>query len=385
MHEDARQDELLIQDFVAHLTEKFDRRWWVERAERNEPPTEMWRALGDAGWLGVTVPEEYGGSGVSLTRLSILMEELANRGVPLLMLVVSTAMGAIPIARYGTKEQKERYLPALASGREKFCFAITEPNAGSNSFRIQTFARRDGDSWVLSGQKCFISGIDDSEHVLVVARTVKPDQASDKREGMSLFIVDTKTPGITLNKMDTRILAPEKQFEVFFDEVRVPRENVLGEGLGLKPIFDALNPERVTVAAMGVGLGRYALGKAVEYAKVRKVFGTPIGAHQGLAHPMAEVKTKIELAALMNRRAAEMFDAGEEAGMYANMAKLSAADAAIEAVDVAMEVHGGSGFTGDVDVITLWPVVRLLKTAPVSREMILNYIGEHVLGLPRSY
>ena len=375
----------MIREFVTRLVERYDRKYWLARAEAGEPPTEMWRAVGDAGYLGVTVPEEYGGSGVSLTRLAILMEELGNHGVPLLMLIVSTAMGAIPIARYGTAAQKQRFLPPLASGEEKFCFAITEPNAGSNSFRIQTFARLEGDAYVLSGQKCFISGIDDSEHVLVVARTVRADAAGDKREGMSLFIVDTKSPGLTFHRMDTRVLAPERQYEVFFDDVRVPRENVLGDGLGLKPIFDALNPERVAVAALAVGIGRYALGKAVEYAKTRTVFRTPIGAHQGLAHPMAEVKTKLELAALMNLRAAEMFDAGEDAGTYANMAKLAAADAAIESVDVAMQVHGGSGFTGEVDLITLWPLARLMKTAPVSREMILNYIGEHVLGLPRSY
>jgi acyl-CoA dehydrogenase len=383
--QDTREDQRMIREFVGRLVERYDRKYWLARAEAGEPPTAMWKAVGDAGYLGVTVPEEYGGSGVSLTRLAILMEELGNHGVPLLMLIVSTAMGAIPIARYGTAAQKQRYLPPLASGEEKFCFAITEPNAGSNSFRIQTFARLEGDAYVLSGQKCFISGIDDSEHVLVVARTVRADAAGDKREGMSLFIVDTKSAGLTFHRMDTRVLAPERQYEVFFDDVRVPRENVLGDGLGLKPIFDALNPERVAVAALAVGIGRYALGKAVEYAKTRTVFRTPIGAHQGLAHPMAEVKTKLELAALMNLRAAEMFDAGEDAGTYANMAKLAAADAAIESVDVAMQVHGGSGFTGEVDLITLWPLARLMKTAPVSREMILNYIGEHVLGLPRSY
>ncbi len=383
---ETEEDSEFIRDFVRQLTARYDRRYWVERATQDKPIDEMWRELGRAGYLGVTVPEEYGGTGLSLSRLAVLMEELANHGVPSLFLIVSTAMGAIPIAKYGTEAQKRRYLPPMADGSEKFCFAITEPDAGTNSFRIRTIARRDGDHYVLNGQKVFISGVDHAEHMLVVARTIPADQAKDKREGMSLFIVDPKAPGVELNRMDTRVLIPEHQFQVFFEDVRIPRENLVSEeGKGLHAIFDALNPERVLTGCMAVGLGRFALGKAVEYAKTRKVFNVPIGAHQGLAHPMAIAKTELELASLMVHHAARVFDAGGNAGMYSNMAKYAAAEAAIKAVDIAMQVHGGSGFTGEVDIITLWPIVRLTRTAPVSREMILNYIGEHVLGLPRSY
>lgn len=386
MGPEADEDRRLIETFVRRLTTKYDRRYWVECASQGKPVDELWQELGRAGYLGVTIPEEYGGSGVSMRRLATLMEELANHGVPSLFLVVSAAMGAIPIAKHGTEEQKRRYLPALADGSEKFCFAITEPDAGSNSFRIRTLARRDGDSYVLSGQKVFISGVDQADHVMVVARTVAADRASDKREGMSLFIVDTKAPGVNAQRMDTRILMPEHQFQVFFDDVRIPRTALVGEeGRGLHAIFDALNPERISAAAMGVGLGRFALAKAVEYARTRKVFNVPIGAHQGLAHPMAIAKTEIELAALMTHRAAEVFDAGGDAGEYSNLAKYAAGEAAIKTVDLAIQVHGGSGFMGETDVITLWPLARLMRTAPVSREMILNYIGEHVLGLPRSY
>ena len=386
MSHEADEERELIRSFVKQLTAKYDRRYWVDCATNGGNVDEMWQALGRAGYLGVAVPEEYGGSGVSMVRLTILMEELANQGVPTLFLVVSAAMGAIPIAKYGTEEQKRRYLPALADGSEKFCFAITEPDAGSNSFKIRTLARRDGDHYLLSGQKVFISGADNADHILVVARTKPADQVSDKREGMSLFIVDTGTPGLEMHKMDTRLLAPERQFQLFFDDVRVPRENLLGEeGHGLKALFDALNPERITVAAMAVGVGRFALNKAVEYARQRKVFNVPIGAHQGLSHPMAIAKTHLELASLMTHHAARIFDDGGDAGMYANMAKYAGAEAGIEAVDLSIQVHGGSGFTGEVDVITLWPLVRLMRTAPVSREMILNYIAEHVLGLPRSY
>lgn len=386
MPSEIEENNEYIRDFVRQLTAKYDRRYWLDQATHDKPIDEMWRELGRAGYLGVTVPEEYGGTGLSMSRLAVLMEELANHGVPSFFLVVSTAMGAIPIAKYGTEEQKRRYLPPMADGSEKFCFAITEPDAGTNSFRIRTIARRDGDHYILNGQKVFISGVDQSDHILVVARTTPADQVKDKREGMSLFIVDPKTPGVELNRMDTRLLMPEHQFQIFFEDVRIPRDNLVSEeGNGLKAIFDALNPERISAGAMAVGLGRFALMKAVEYAKTRKVFNTLIGAHQGLAHPMAMVKTELELASLMVHEAARIFDAGGNAGMHSNMAKYAAAEAGIKAVDVSMQVHGGSGFTGEIDIITLWPVVRLLRTAPISREMILNYIGEHVLGLPRSY
>lgn len=384
--ETIREDQQMIRTFVRQLTARYGRSYWVERAKADSTVEEMWQEMGRAGYLGVTIPEEYGGSGLSMSRLTVLMEELSNEGVPLLFLVVSTAMASIAIAKHGSEEQKRRYLPKLAAGEEKFCFAITEPDAGSNSFRIQTLARREGDHYVLRGQKVFITGADEADHMLVVARTVSAAEARDKREGMALFAVDPKASGIELQRIDTKILAPERQYQVFFDDVKIPATSRVGsDALGLKPLFDALNPERIVVAAMAVGLGRYALAKAVDYAKTRKVFDQPIGAHQGIAHPMAVAKTHLELAALMMHEAARIFDSEGDAGMYANMAKYSAAEAAIEAVDVAIQVHGGMGFTGDVDVITLWPLVRLLRTAPVSREMILNYIAEHVLGLPRSY
>ncbi len=382
---DANEAEL-IRTFVRQLTTKYDRRYWLECTSQGKALDELWRELGRAGYLGVTVPEQYGGSGLSMSRLTILVEELANHGLPTFFIVISTAMGSVAIAKHGTEEQKRRYLTTMADGSEKFCFAITEPDAGSNSFRVRTLARRDGDNYVINGQKVFISGVDQADHMLLVARTTPADQVKDKREGMSLFIVDTKAAGLTMHRMDTRVVMPEGQFEVFFEDVRIPRGNLVGEeGKGLKAIFDALNPERISASAMATGVGRYALGKAVEYAKIRTVFNTPIGAHQGLAHPMAVAKTRLELASLMAHKAAEIFDEGGDAGMYANMAKYAAAEAAIDAVDIAMQVHGGSGFTGETDIITLWPIARLLRTAPVSREMILSYIAQHVLGLPRSY
>ncbi len=380
--------ETLIRDFVRQVARKYGREYWLAKAREGAFPDELWRELATGGYLGMLVPEEYGGGGLGMQEMAVLQEELSHQGIPLLLVVVSNVMDATLIARYGSQAMKEKYLPPLARGEIKLCFALTEPTAGSNAFRTATQARLDGDSYVLNGQKMFISAVDQSDYILVVTRTTPFDQVEDKREGLSLLIVDRNAPGITLQPLDMGVLHPETQFAVFFDDVRVPRGDLLGEeGKGTRYLFDALNPERISAAAVAVGLGRFVLEKAVAYAKERVVFDVPIGSHQGLQHPLAIAKTNLELAALMTRYAAQLFDAGDKvtAAAYANMAKLAAADAATEACDIAIEVHGGSGFSTDVDLITVWPYIRMLRTVPVSREMILNYIGEHVLGLPRSY
>lgn len=238
---------------------------------------------------------------------------------------------------------------------------------------------------MLNGQKAFISGADVADYMLVVART-RPYDPQRRSEGLSLFIVDTKAPGLTLKQNDTQTVAPEKQFMVYFEDVYVDDRDLIGEeGNGIEYLFDGLNPERIMIADLAVGFGRYAVSKAVDYAKARNVFGQPIGGHQALQHPMALAKTHLELAALMNRKAAWAFDRGEPAGESSNMAKLAASDAALEACEIGIQVHGGNGFTKEYDMLNLWTLCRLTKTAPISREMVLNYIGEHVLGLPKSY
>ena len=381
-------EEKLIRDFARQVAQRYGRDYWLAKAREGAFTEELWRELAAGGYLGMMIPQEYGGGGLGLQPMAVLLDEMSHQGIPLLLLVVSNVMDALLIARYGSDEMKERYLPPLARGDLRFCFALTEPTAGSNSFRISTSARLDGDSYVLNGQKMFITGVDQSDYLLVVARTDRFEEVEDKREGLSLLVVDRRSPGITLQPLDMGVLHPETQFAVFFDDVRVPRADLVGEeGKGSRYLFDALNPERISAAAVAVGLGRFVLEKAVAYAKERVVFEKPIGAHQGLQHPLALAKTRLELAALMTRYAAQLFDQGDKvtAASYANMAKLAAADAATEACDLAIEVHGGSGFSTDVDLITTWPFIRMLRTVPVSREMILNYIGEHVLGLPRSY
>lgn len=383
------QEERMIRDAVRQIGRDFPRSYWLEKARQGAFPQELWDELARAGFTGLMVPEAYGGAGMGLVEANTLVEALAEEGIPLLVLVVCNVMDVILIARYGTEEQKRRFLPEIASGRLKMCFAITEPGAGSNTFRTRTLARRDGDFYVINGQKTFITGVDVCEYILLVTRTAPYEEVEDKREGFSLFLVPTDSPGLTLQPVDIDMPLPEKQFTLFLDEVRVPRDLLLGEaeGKAFRWLFDALNPERVTVAGTAVGLGRYCLEKAVAYANRREVFHQPIGSHQGLQHPLAIAKIQVEQAALMARYAAWLFDRGRsrEAAGYSNMAKFAATEAAIEACNVAIEVHGGLGFTGDVGLISLWPLVRALRTIPVSREMILNYVGEHILGLPRSY
>lgn len=381
-------EETMIRDAIRQVAKKYGRDYWLAKAREGAFADELWQELAAGGYLGMMIPPEYGGGGLGLQQMAVLIEEMGYQGIPLLLIVVGNVMDATVIARYGSEEMKERYLPPLARGETKFCFALTEPTAGSNSFRISTSARLDGDSYVLNGQKMFITGVNASDYLLVVGRTTSFGEAGDKREGLSLFVVDRRAPGITLQPLDMGVVHPETQFAVYFDDVRVPRSDLIGEeGRGNRYLFDALNPERISAAAVAAGMGRMVLDKAVAYARERIVFDTPIGAHQGLAHPLAEAKVHLELAALMTRYAAQLSDAGDKmtAAAYANMAKFAAAEAAVEACDLAIEVHGGSGFSNDVDLITMWPYIRMLRTVPVSREMILNYIGEHVLGLPRSY
>jgi alkylation response protein AidB-like acyl-CoA dehydrogenase len=355
----------------------------VAKAKAGEHTTELWADAGRLGYLGVNIPSEYGGGGAGIAELAIVCEELAATGCPLLLLVVSPAIVGTILARHGTEDQRKRYLPGIADGSSTVAFAITEPEAGSNSHRLQTVARRDGDDWVLNGRKCFISGVDHADHVLVVARTSIGDRLAP-----ALFMVPTDAPGFTASALDMEILATERQFMVYLDEVRVPADALVGGAeAGLPALFSGLNPERITIAAMAAGTARYALARAAEYTRDRAVWGRPIGTHQGVSHPLAHAQIQVELARLMTQKAAYLYDAGQdiEAGVAANMAKYASAEAAALAVDTAIQAHGGNGMTTDYGVATLLGVVRAYRIAPVSREMILNFVAQHVLGQPKSY
>jgi alkylation response protein AidB-like acyl-CoA dehydrogenase len=380
-------EQRLLRSSVAAMAAKYGHDYLMEKARTGAKTTELWADAAAAGYLGVAVPAEYGGGGAGMVELTIVAEEIAAAGCPLLLIVVSPAIAASVIARSGTTDQKERWLPRFADGSVRMSFAITEPDAGSNSHRITTTARRDpdGGGWRLSGTKYYISGVDETDATLVVAR-LEDAAAGTLRPAM--FIVPTDTPGMTYQPIEMAIHSPEKQFTIYFDDAFVPDDALVGgEEAGLAALFAGLNPERITVAAYVNGLARYALRKGAAYARDRTVWQAPIGSHQAIAHPLAKAHVEVELARLATTRAAWLYDEGDQtaAGEAANMAKYAAAEAAINAVDAAVQAHGGNGMSVEYGVGTLIGAVRATRIAPVSREMILNYIAQHSLGLPRSY
>ena len=378
-------ERLSLRREVAKLAAGYGREYFVRQARAGEKTTDLWLDMGKHGYLGVALPEEYGGGGGGIGDLAAVCEELAAQGCPLLMMIVSPAICGTVIARFGTAEQKRKWLPSIADGTLTMAFAITEPDAGSNSHNITTTARRDGDGWVLKGRKIYISGVDEAGAVLVVARM---EDARTGRLKPALFVVPTDAEGFEYQPIDMEIVSPEKQFTVFIDDVRLPADALVGdEDAGLVQLFAGLNPERIMAAAFANGIGRFALDKATDYVKGREVFGAPIGSHQGVAHPLAQSKIEIELARLMTQKAAALYDAGEDlaAGEAANMAKYAAGEAACAAADRAVQVHGGNGITTEYGMAGLLVAARATRIAPVSREMILNFVGSHTLGLPKSY
>jgi alkylation response protein AidB-like acyl-CoA dehydrogenase len=370
---------------VAALGARYGREYFAAAVREGRHTDELWAEAGRLGYLGVNLPEEHGGGGGGTTELAIVLEELGAAGCPLLMMVVSPAICGTVIARFGTEAQKKRWLPGLADGSRTLAFGITEPDAGSNSHRITTTARRDGEDWVLTGRKVFISGVDIAEATLIVGRT------EDARSGKlkpCLFLVERDTPGFQHHLIPMEVQAPEKQFELVLDQVRLPADALIGdEDAGLLQLFAGLNPERIMTAAFAIGMGRYALGRAVDYARTRQVWREPIGAHQAIAHPLAQAHIELELARLMTGKAARLHDAGDDtgAGEAANMAKYAAAEAAARAVDQAVHTLGGNGLTTEYGLAQLLTATRVARIAPVSREMILNYVAHQSLGLPKSY
>ncbi len=373
----------MLRSSVAKLTAEFGPHYYQQKVVSGGKTTELWQALGEAGFVGVNLPERWGGGGGGIRELAVVCEETAAGGCPMLLLLVSSAISGEVLSRYGTEDQQARWLPDLAAGREKMVFAITEPDAGSNSHRLSTTAVRDGSSWVLSGTKHYISGVDEAAYVLVVVRTGHDSQG---RGALSLFVVDSDAPGLERIPIPVEVGAPEKQFRLHLDDVRVDGDRLVGaEGDGLRLVFSGLNPERITGAAICTGIGRYALARAAHYARDRRVWGQPIGAHQGVSHPLATAAIGVELARLMTEKAAWLHDHDRPAGEAANMAKFAAADAGLAALDAAIQVHGGNGMASAYGLAHLWGMLRLLRIAPVSREMVLNHVAHHTLGLPRSY
>jgi len=375
-HESSEHRDL--RSAVGAITDKYGPAYFAERSVAHEPTGELWTELAQHGFIGINFPEEFGGGGAGMAELAIVCEETAAHGCPLLLMLVSSAISGELLSRYGSLEQKQRWLPPMASGQTKVVFAITEPEAGSNTRQIATSAVRDGGDYLINGTKYYISGVDEAAAIIVVART--------SADSLSLFIVPTDAPGLVKHRLPVGINLPEKQYTLHFDNVRVSASDLLGvEHEGFRQVFDGLNPERITGAAVCVGIGRHAVGKGADYARSRSVWGPPIGAYQSISHPLAKAKIEVDLAAVATARAAWLFDEGLSAGEASNIAKYVAAEAAVAAVDHVIQIHGGNGISAEYGLLPQWGLARLLQIAPVSREMILNYVAQHSLDLPRSY
>ena len=377
---------------VGAIGARYDHAYWSRCDEEHRFPWEVWRDLADGGWVGLCVPEEHGGGGQGLLELVLACETLAMSGgvAAAFLYILTPGFGALTLTRHGTDAQKERILPGVAAGRTQFCLALTEPDAGSNALAITTSARRDGEDLLVSGQKTWISGVENAEWMIVVTRTTPASQAASRTAGFTLLLVDVREAAAAgtltwspIPKLGSNVVTSSA---VFFDDVRVPASGVLGEvDGGFAVLWDVLNPERVLAAAGGVGHAEAALRLAVEHARERVVFGRPIGANQGLQFPLAQIKAKTELARLMTYKAAWLFDQGLPCGTETNVAKLTGAQVAWEASDQAFQVFGGMAYSKELPVERLFRDARIGRSIPVAEELVLAHLGTQVLGLPRSY
>jgi len=390
------EEQQMVRDAARDMLKQFaDRRdEFIEMIMvKKEFPEELWQAFAEGGFLGAVIPEEYGGTGMGLLPYALAMEEFGAMGFGNALMVV-TVMDATCILRNGTEELKQRILPGVADGSLKLAFAVTEANAGSNTFRLSTIAKRDGDVFRINGEKTFITGVDGSDYVLIVARTMSYKECKEaglpKAYGLSLFLVPTDLPGLSYHTIPTRGIEGFSQFTLVFEDAELPADLLVGqEHAGAMAMFNSLNPERILAAALACGMTDYLVQRSCEYARDRRVFrDTPIGAYQSIQHPLAEIQIELEAARVLTYKAAWAFDQGlspTEVGLAANNAKYLAAELAIKAADRAIQTHGGNGYSEEYGVIHYWEAARLLRTAPITKEMILNYVAEHVLDLPRSY
>ena len=372
---------------VRELCGQFDNKYWQEVEERAAYPEAFVRALTEAGWLAALIPEQYGGGGLTVTEASVILEEVnrsgANSGACHAQMYI---MGAL--LRHGSEDQKQKYLPAIASGELRLqSFAVTEPTTGTDTTKTRTTAIRNGDRYIVNGQKVWISRIQHSDLLLLLARTTPLPDVKKKTEGMSIFLVDLRDAekkGMTIRPI--RNMVNHETNEVFFEDFEVPAGNLIGqEGLGFRYILDGMNAERILIAAECIGDGFWFIDKARTYANERIVFDRPIGKNQGVQFPIARAYANVRAADLMRFEAARLFDAGKPAGAEANLAKMLAADASWEAANACLQTFGGFGFAADYDVERKFRETRLYQIAPISTNLILSYIGEHVLGMPRSF
>lgn len=385
---DFSSDHEEIRSGVRAVAAQFDDQYWMEKDANREFPTEFYQAFADGGWLGITTPEEFGGHGLGITEASILLEEVAASGAGMngASSMHLSIFGMHPVIKHGSEELKARTLSGIVTGELHVCFGVTEPIAGLDTTRIATFAKRDGDDYIISGRKVWISKALESEKILLLTRTQKLDEVERKTDGLTLFLTDVKRPEIEIRPIRKMGRNAVSSNEVFIDNLRVSAADRVGEeGQGFKYILDGLNPERMLIAAEALGIGRAALRAATTYANEREVFDRPIGKNQGVQFPLAESLARLDAAELVLRKATWLYDQGLPCAKEANMAKYLCADAGFEAADRALQTHGGMGYSEEYPVARYFREARLMKIAPLSQEMVLNYLGEHVLGLPRSY
>jgi acyl-CoA dehydrogenase len=387
------EEQRLIRTEIERLCDDFDGEYWREKDRKAEYPMDFVQTLGEQGWLGTVIPEAYGGAGLDTLEAAIILEEIAASGAGFNGAMACHGAMFIPrsILNYGDEEIKSNLLPKFANGEELLqCFALTEPNAGFDSTNITTFADREDDTYVVNGQKTWCSRIHASDYMVLVARTTPREEVSKKTDGMSLFLVDladAKDQGaLDIEKIEKNIRAAVPSYEVWFEDLEIPAENLIGEeGNGFRQVMGGLNEERVVIAAESVGLARASIDKAVQYATEREVFDRQIGKNQAIQHPLADAHARMTSARNITYQAAKAFKRGENVGEAANISAYMAREAAGEAADAAVQTHGGYGVATEYDVERYYREARLARIAPVSDEMILNYLGEHVLNLPRSY
>lgn len=387
-------EQKMIIKLAREIASQYPPEYWREKEEKHEFAEEFWKSLVEKGFVGMALPEEYGGAGMGLTELLLAMEELCASGCGMggsWYLILTEVFGGISILRHGTKEQKEKYLPKIANGME-FCLALTEPNAGSNTFRTETYAEKDRDEYIINGNKVFISGIDRAKGMILITRTTPLNEAPKKTYGITLFIVDLPDKSVKWSPIPKHGINFSKTCEVSITDLKIGEDAILGGpknvNRGWYQLLDILNPERMSFAITAIGIAKLAINKAVEYSRGRRVFTDPIGSYQALQHPLAEYYSELEAAKLLTLKASWLFDNGasyREIGNVANMAKIVSIENGIKAVYWAMQVFGGYGYAKEFDVERWWREINLLRLAPVTQQLALNYIGEHILGMPRSF
>ncbi|ORV50004.1 acyl-CoA dehydrogenase [Mycolicibacter engbaekii] len=382
------EDQQLIRKSIADLAARFDDHYWMAKDLAHEFPQEFYDAIAGGGWLGMTIPEQYGGHGLGITEATLLAEEVARSGggMNAASAIHMSIFGMQPVVVFGSDEMKTETLPRIVSGDLHVCFGVTEPTAGLDTSRITTFARRDGSDYVVNGRKVWISKALESEKILLLTRTQSRDEAAKPTDGLTLFLTDIDRNHVDIRPITKMGRNAVSSNEVFIDDLRIPAEHRIGEeGKGFSYILHGLNPERMLIAAEALGIGRVALDRAVKYANERVVFDRPIGMNQGIQFPLADSLARLDAAELILRKATWLYDNGKSCGREANMAKYLCADAGFAAADRALQTHGGMGYSEEYNISRFFRESRLMKIAPVSQEMILNFLGSHVLGLPRSY